>query len=34
LRAELPGVAGHPVPPFEAKGFSEPVRAYELQALG
>jgi len=33
LRAELPGAVGHPVPPFEAKGFSAPVQAYELEGL-
>ena len=34
LRSVLPEATCQPVPPFEAKGFSEPVRAYELQSAG
>lgn len=34
LHSVLPGAVCQPVPPFEAKGFSEPVRAYELQSVG
>lgn len=34
LRSVLRDAVCQPVPPFEAKGFSEPVRAYELQSAG